>query len=144
MSPEPSQGPGVNRHALARAGLLVAIGVGVGGIIGGLAALAGLGIGHWRGPRAVAASAFGMLLLAALLTVLEAPATGRASDYLFDFALDRPDASDAGLAAGVLALVAIVLAARVERAGSAPPMAGPNRETRADGGTSTGDGASGG
>lgn len=143
MSPEPSQGLGVNRQALAGAGLLVAIGVGVGGIIGGLAALAGLGIGHWRGPRAVAASAFGMLLLAALLTVLEAPTTGRASDYIFDFALDRPVASDAGLAAGVLVLVAIVLTARAERAGSTAPPAQLDREARDDGAT-TGDGASGG
>ena len=95
--------------------LVVAIGTGVGGVVGGLAALAALALARWRGPRAVAGGAFAMLAAAALLTVLEAPASGRAADYLFNFALDRPWASHAGLAAGVLTLVALVLAARDER-----------------------------
>ncbi len=99
--------------------VLVVIGTGVGGIVGGLAAVAAIGLDRWRGPRAVAAGAFTMLALAALLTVVEAPASGRAAEYLFDFALDRPLASNAGLAAGILALIAIVLAARAERAPAA-------------------------
>jgi hypothetical protein len=47
---------------------------------------------------------------------VEAPGTGDARDYLFDFALDRPLAAEAGRIAGVLALVAVVLAAARERA----------------------------
>ncbi|MFO7591616.1 MAG: hypothetical protein R6X23_12085 [Acidimicrobiia bacterium] len=114
----------ISRRDLVGAGLVVVVGAGVGGLVGGVAALAGLGLARWRGPRAPAAAAFAMLALAALLSVLEAPATGRAVDYLFDFALDRPVASDAGLAAGVLAFVSIVLLARAERA--RPP--GPSGE----------------
>lgn len=107
---------GISRMDLVGTGLVVVVGAGVGGLVGGVAALAGLGLARWRGPRAPAAAAFAMLALAALLSVFEAPATGRAVDYLFDFALDRPVASDAGLAAGILAFVSIVLAARAERA----------------------------
>lgn len=120
-----------DRRTVVGWAVLVAIGVGFGGIVGGLAALAGLGLARWQGPRGVAAGSFVMLALAALLTVVEAPASGRAADYLFDFALERPWASRAGLAAGVLALVAIILAARAERApttSDAPPSdpsAGP-------------------
>ncbi len=95
--------------------LLVAAGAAVGGIVGGVAALAGLGVARWRGTRAVAGAALVMLVVAALLTVLEAPASGQAVDYLFDFALDRPRAADAGLAAGVLAILGIVLATADER-----------------------------
>ncbi len=108
--------------------VVVAIGAGVGGVVGGLAALAALGLARWRGPRAVAAGAFVMLAVACVLTVLEAPASGRAADYLFNFALDRPWASHAGLAAGVLTLVGIVLAARDERAPSSTD-GGPARTT---------------
>lgn len=117
-----------SRGDLVGAGLVVAVGAGVGGLVGGLAALAGLGLARWRGPRAAAAGALAMLALAALLSVLEAPTSGRAIDYLFDFALDRPVASDAGLAAGVLAFVSIVLAARVERASPPDPTGGPGPE----------------
>ena len=50
-------------------------------------------------------------MAAALATVLEAPATGEAGDYLFDFALDRPLAAQLGRVAGVLFVVAVALAA---------------------------------
>jgi len=119
MTPTPSP-TGVAWPTLAGGAVLVVIGAGVGGVFGGLAALAGLGLARWRGARAVAAAACVMLALAALLTIVEAPATARAADYLFDFALDRPWASHAGLAAGVLAFLAVVLAARAEREPSGP------------------------
>lgn len=119
----------ISRGGLVGAGLVVAVGAGIGGLVGGLAALAGLGLARWRGPRAAAAGALAMLALAALLSVLEAPASGRAVDYLFDFALDRPVASDAGLAAGVLAFVSIVLAARAERASPPGPTGGASPES---------------
>jgi MFS family permease len=112
---------------------LVVVGVVVGGPIGGLAALGGLGLAGWRGYRTVGAAALVALVVAALLTVLEAPATGDAPDYLFDFALDRPLAATAGLVAGVLTLVAVALAALHERAPTSPvnadPEATPSPET---------------
>jgi hypothetical protein len=95
---------------------LVAVALVIGGPIGGLAAIAGLVIAAWRGYRAVAAGALLALGVAAVLTVIEAPATGEARDYLFDFALDRPLAAQAGRVAGVLALVAVGVAAMKERA----------------------------
>ena len=97
---------------------LVAAGVGVAGWVGAAAALAGLAIARWRGYRSVAAAALLALAVAALLTVIEAPATGEARDYLFDFAIDRPLAAEAGRVAGVLAMVAVLLAAVRERAPS--------------------------
>ncbi|HEU5300670.1 MAG TPA: hypothetical protein VFW06_00375 [Acidimicrobiia bacterium] len=130
MSAGTTGGSRVGRAELLGAGLLIAVGAGLGGVVGGLAALAALGLARWRGPRAVAAGAFVMLALAAVLSVVEAPTTGRAVDYLFDFALDRPVASDAGLAAGILAFVGIVLAARAERAGPRGPT--PSRRGSAD------------
>jgi MFS family permease len=105
----------VRRGALVGGVVLVVVAAIVGGPVGALAALAGLAIAAWRGYRAVAAAALVALVIAAVLTVLEAPATGRAPDYLFDFALDRPLAADAGLCAGILLLVAVVLGARRER-----------------------------
>ena len=107
--------PGVVVRAIA----LVVVGAVIGGPIGAAAALAGLGIARWRGYRAVAGAALLVLIVAAVLTVVEAPATGEAPDYLFDFALDRSLAAEAGRVAGVLALVAVVLAAVPERARSA-------------------------
>ena len=95
---------------------LVVVALLIGGPIGGLAAIAGLAIAAWWGYRAVAAGALLALGVAAVLTVIEAPATGEASDYLFDFALDRPLAAQAGRVAGVLALVAVAVAAMRERA----------------------------
>lgn len=97
---------------------LLAVGVVIGGAIGGVAALVALGLARWRGYRAVALAALVLLVVAAVLTVVEAPATGEARDYLFDFALDRPLAAEAGRIAGVFAVVAVVLAAVVERARS--------------------------
>ena len=97
-------------------GALVAVGVVVGGAPGGLAAVAGLGIAWWRGHRAVAGAALLALVAAAVVTVVEAPASGDAGDYLFDFALDRPIAAELGRIAGVLVIVAIALAAARERA----------------------------
>jgi MFS family permease len=95
---------------------IVAVGLLIGGPIGGITALVALGLARWRGYRAVALAALIVLVIAAVLTVVEAPATGDARDYLFDFALDRPLAAEAGRIAGVLALVAAVLAAARERA----------------------------
>jgi MFS family permease len=95
--------------------VLVGVGIVIGGLVGALAALAAVLLGAWRGPRAVAAVAFVLLVAAALLTAFEAPATGQARDYLFDFARDRPLAADAGLVAGVFVLAAVVLAAVRER-----------------------------
>jgi hypothetical protein len=101
--------------------VLVAIGIVVGGLVGGLAALAGVLLARWQGYRSVAAAALVTLVLAALLTAFEAPATGDASDYLFDFALDRPLAAEVGRVAGILVLVAVVLAAIREREPSSMP-----------------------
>jgi hypothetical protein len=95
---------------------LVAVGVVIGGYAGGLAAVAGLVVASWRGYRAVAGFALLLVVAAAVATVLEAPATGEAVDYLFDFALDRPLAAQLGRAAGVLFVVAVALAAVRERA----------------------------
>jgi len=95
---------------------IVVVGVLIGGPIGGVTALAALGLARWRGYRAVALAALIVLVIAAVLAVVEAPATGAARDYLFDFALDRPLAAETGRIAGVLAVVAIVLAAVHERA----------------------------
>jgi MFS family permease len=97
-------------------GALVAVGVVVGGPIGGVTTLVGLAVAWWRSSRAVAGLALVALVAAALLTVLEAPATGEAGDYLFDFALDRPLAAALGRIAGVLVVVAVALAATRERA----------------------------
>jgi hypothetical protein len=94
---------------------LVAAAVVIAGPVGAATAIAGLLIARWRGYRSVAAAAVVALVLAAVLTVVEAPATGQARDYLFDFALDRPLAAEAGRVAGVFALVAVVLAAVRER-----------------------------
>jgi hypothetical protein len=80
----------------------------------------GLAVAWWRSARAVAGLALVALVAAALLTVLEAPATGEASDYLFDFALDRPLAAELGRVAGVLVIVAVALAAARERAPTSP------------------------
>jgi hypothetical protein len=110
MRPSPRAGDVVT------AVVLVVIGALVGGFAGGAAAFAGLAIARWRGYRSVAGVALAVLILTAALTVLEAPATGDAADYLFDFALDRPLAAEAGRVAGVLTIVAIALAARRERA----------------------------
>jgi hypothetical protein len=95
---------------------LVAVGVVIGGAIGGVTALVGLAVAWWRGYRDVAGLALFVLIAAAVATVLEAPATGQASDYLFDFALDRPVAAQLGRVAGVLFVVAVALAAVRERA----------------------------
>ncbi len=97
---------------------LVAAGVVVGGLVGAVAALVAVLVGFWRGYRTVAGVAFVVLVVAALLTAFEAPATGQAPDYLFDFALDRPLAAQAGRVAGIFVLVAVVLAAIRERAPS--------------------------
>jgi hypothetical protein len=95
---------------------LVAVGVVIGGPIGGLTVVVGLVVAWWRGYRDVAGLALFVLVAAAVATVLEAPATGEASDYLFDFALDRPLAAQLGRVAGVLFVVAVALAAVRERA----------------------------
>ena len=107
--------PRIGRGAVVTAVVLVAVGVLIGGLVGGVAALAALGIAQWRGDRAVAAAALVALVVAALLSVLEAPATGEAVDYLFDFARDRPLAAEVGRIAGVFVLVAVALAAIRER-----------------------------
>lgn len=98
--------------------VLVAVGVLIGGVVGGLAAAAAVAIGLWRDHRVVAAVALIALVVAALLTAFEAPATAEPADYLFDFALDRPLAAQVGRIAGVFVLVAVVLAAIRERAPS--------------------------
>ncbi|MEX2255489.1 MAG: hypothetical protein WEC34_08625 [Acidimicrobiia bacterium] len=108
--------------------VLVAIGIVIGGAVGGVTALVAVGIGRWRGARAVAAAALMALVVAAVLTVVEAPATGDAPDYLFDFALDRPRAATASLIAGVFALVAVVLAAVHERAPTSSSDQGEGRD----------------
>ena len=95
---------------------LVAFGVVIGGPVGGVTVVIGLVVAGWRGYRDVAGLALLVLVAAALVTVLEAPATGEAADYLFDFALDRPLAAQLGRAAGVLFVVAVALAAVRERA----------------------------
>jgi hypothetical protein len=106
----------MSRASIVGGVALVAVALVIGGPIGGLAAIVGLGIATWWGYRAVAAGALLALGVAAVLTIIESPATGEAADYLFDFALDRPLAAQAGRVAGVLALVAVVLAAMQERA----------------------------
>jgi hypothetical protein len=106
----------MSRASIAGAVALVVVSILIGGPIGGVAAIAGLAIAAWWGYRAVAAGALLALGVAAVLTVIEAPTTGEAADYLFDFAIDRPLAAQAGRIAGVLAVVAVVLAAVRERA----------------------------
>ena len=108
--------PTVEPVPLVGALVLLVLGAGLGGFVGAGAALVGLAVARRWGSRAPVAAAIVMLALAAVLSVVEAPASGRGPDYLFDFALDRPVASDLGLAAGVLALVSLVLAAWFERA----------------------------
>jgi ABC-type uncharacterized transport system permease subunit len=100
---------------------LVALGVVVGGPAGGVTALVGLAVAAWRGDRAVAGLALLALCAAAVVTVVEAPTTGDAADYLFDFALDRPLAAELGRIAGILVLVAVALAAARERAPTSAP-----------------------
>jgi hypothetical protein len=114
-----------SRATVVTGAVLVAVGVVVGGLVGGLAALAGVALARWQGYRSVAAAALVALVVAALLTAFEAPATGDASDYLFDFALDRPLAAEAGRIAGILVLVAVVLAAIREREPSSLSAAPP-------------------
>ena len=99
----------MTRSELATSIVLVVIGVVIGGPVGGVAAVAGLLLACWRGYRAVACAALLVLLVAAVLTVVEAPTTGQAPDYLFDFALDRPLAAEVGRVAGILAFVAVAL-----------------------------------
>jgi len=111
-TPRPSLATVLGGTALVAAGAVVA------GPVGALTALAGLGIARWRGYRAVAGAALLALLVAAVLSVVEAPATGEARDYLFDFAIDRPVTAEIGRVAGVLAMVAVALAAFRERAPS--------------------------
>lgn len=94
---------------------LVAVGIVIGGGVGGVAALAAVLLAAWRGHRGVALVALVLLVLTAVLTVVEAPTTGQAPDYLFDFARDRPLAAEAGRIAGVFVLVSVVLAAIGER-----------------------------
>jgi hypothetical protein len=100
--------------------VLAGVGIAIGGLVGALAAVAAVVVGFWRGYRTVAAVALAALVVAAVLTAFEAPATGQAPDYLFDFALDRPLASEAGRIAGIFFLVAVVLAAIREREPSSP------------------------
>lgn len=95
--------------------VLVAVGIVIGGIVGGVAALAAALLAGWRGYRTVALAALVLLVITAVLTVVEAPTTGQAHDYLFDFALDRPLAAEVGRIAGIFVLVAVVLAAVRER-----------------------------
>jgi hypothetical protein len=83
-----------------------------GGIIGLLAAAIGLAIAAILGPRWVGAAAFGSMVIAALATVLEEEIS---NSYGITFARDRPIASNSALAAGVLALVAVVTFAARER-----------------------------
>jgi membrane protease YdiL (CAAX protease family) len=106
------------RGAAITAIVLVAVGIVIGGVVGALAAVAAVAVGYWRDYRTVAAVALVALVVAALLTAFEAPATAQPSDYLFDFALDRPLAAQVGRIAGVFVLVAVVLAAIRERAPS--------------------------
>jgi len=103
------------RATLVTAIVLVAVGIVIGGVVGAVAAVVAVAVGHWRGYRAVAAAALAALVLAALLTAFEAAATARPTDYLFDFARDRPLAAEVGRIAGVFALVAVALAAILER-----------------------------
>lgn len=120
------------RRVVIGAVVLVVVCAAVGGVVGGAAALAGLGIARWRGYRAVAGAALLVLVVAAVLTVVEAPTTGRAPDYLFDFALDRPLAAEAGRVAGVLAIVALALAAVRERAATSVPASDHDQEQDID------------
>ena len=109
------------RAAVVTAVVLVAVGIVIGGLVGGLAALGAVGVGQWRGYRAVAGVALVALVAAALLTAFEAPATAQPTDYLFDFALDRPLAAEVGRIAGIFVIVAVALAAVREREPSSTP-----------------------
>jgi hypothetical protein len=126
-----------SRAAVVTAVVLVAVGVVIGGLAGGLAALGAVGIGQWRGYRAVAGAALVALVAAALLAAFEAPATAQPTDYLFDFALDRPLAAEVGRIAGIFVIVAVALAAVGERERSSPPSTpGPSSTGQpGDGGT---------
>ena len=85
----------------------------IGGLAGGAAAIGGIALGSWRGPKAVAAASLAALVVTAVLTLVEEEATGKG--YTFDFARDRTLAAVAGRVAGVLLLVAVGLAADRER-----------------------------
>ena len=106
--------------------VLVAIGIVIGGLVGGLAAAVAVAVGVWRDHRVVFAVALVALVVAALLTAFEAPATAAPTDYLFDFALDRPLAAEVGRIAGVFVLVGVVLAAIRERAPSSTAHDSPS------------------
>jgi hypothetical protein len=94
--------------------VLVTLGAFLGGLVGGLAAVLGLLLARWRGYRFVAACALAVLVVAALLSVVEAPAD--AHHYIFHFAEDRPLAAEAGRIAGVFVMIFLALAAWRERA----------------------------
>lgn len=99
---------------LAPAVVTVVLAVLVGGVPGGLIVLTAAietAPGRRRAPAGVA---LGLLVLAALATVLEAPLA--VSAIGLDYALDRPLADAAGRLAGVALLVAVAVAAIAERA----------------------------
>lgn len=85
-------------------------------------ALPGLVVAEWRGARAAAGAALVLVIASAVLIVVEAPATGSGADYGLEFATQRPLAAEAGRAAGVLTLVALVVATRRERTCHAPDI----------------------
>ena len=116
--PEPdasTRGSSAARRGPAILGVvvLVALGAFLGGIIGGLAAVAALSLARWRGYRFVAACALAVLVVAAVLSLVEAPAD--AHHYIFHFAEDRPLAAEAGRIAGVFVMIFLALAAWRER-----------------------------
>jgi hypothetical protein len=110
---------------LQRLGRPAAGALGVGGVawfFGGftalIAAVAGLVIARWLGPRWVAAAAFGSLLVAAVATVVEMKLT---QSYNLSFADERPIATHSALVAGALAFVAVAVFAARQGAHNASP-----------------------
>lgn len=108
----------------ARAVPLVAGGFLLGGWIGAVAAAAAVASTFRRPATLAAGGAAALLVVAALATVIEVPVDDDA--LRSSFALDRPVAAAAGLAAAIFALVAVVTLAVRERAAAPAPAAAPS------------------
>ena len=118
---------GGTRAFLIRGAVLVGVGYAIGGLVG--AGVAGAGVATtWRRPASlVAGSAAVMLVVSGFATVFEV--TPEKGSLRSNFADVRPVASACGLAAGVLAIVAVTTLAFRERATSGP--AAPSSATAA-------------
>lgn len=103
---------------LAPVAVTVILALLIGGVPGALILLTAAVVTAPGRRRAPAGAALGLLALAAVASVVEAPLA--VSGIGLDYALDRPVAAAAGRLAGVALLVAVAIAAVTERAPSGP------------------------